>query len=149
MPTYTYACKNGHAFERYLPVAQYLDPQTCDCGAASDKVITAPMIFIAPDIHYRSPIDDRPITSKAARMEDLARSNCQPYDPEMKTDYLRRNERSQASLETSMDATVDREIALMPARKREKLQAELEGGMMAEPVRVTPAAKTVSVEIAR
>lgn len=145
MPTYCYQCTNGHAFERYLPLADYAQPQRCECGAFGRKVISAPMIVVAPDIHYTSPIDDRPITSMAARREDLARSGCRPYDPEMKTDYLRRNERQNAELEKAMDETVDREIAAMPARKREKLQAELEGGFTAEPLRVTPPAKPVTV----
>jgi uncharacterized protein (UPF0254 family) len=41
-------------------------------------------------------------------------------------------------LEKSVDETVDREIAVMPARKKEKLQAEMEGGLTADIARITP-----------
>lgn len=147
MPTYEYTCGNGHAFERYLPVAMFNEPQTCGCGAIGTKQISAPIIFRGQEICYDSPIDGRPITSMRARIEDLKRNGCQPYDPEMKTDYLRRNARQESELEKSVDETVDREIALMPAVKRERLQAEMEHGFTAEPVRVTPPAKPVKVEV--
>lgn len=144
MPNYDYACDCGKTFERYLPLAEYAQPQVCECGLVAQKIILkAPMAVVQPDICYDSPIDGRPITSKQARIEDLARSNCVPYDPEQKTDYLRRNERQQAELEAKMEATVDREIAQMPSRKRERLAAEMEGGMDVVPERYTASAKPI------
>lgn len=146
-PIYTFECANNHRFEKYAPMERYLDPQTCDCGLPGKKIITAPMIFVAPNVHYDSPIDGRPITSMAARREDLARSNCVPYDPDQKQDYHRRIERSEQELEKAVDETVDRELFNMPARKREKLEAELSGGFTAEPIRVTAPAKPIHTEI--
>lgn len=99
-----------------------------------------PVVFVAPNICYDSPVDGRHITSKQARIEDLKRHNCIEYDPEMRTDYQRRIKDNEASLEKHVEETVDREIATMPSRKREKLTAELEGGLTAEPVRQTRSA---------
>lgn len=147
MPTYEYRCTAGHKFDRYLPVSEYQTPQTCDCGSSARKIISLPNVFIRPEVRYDSPIDGRAITSEAARREDLARSNCIPYDPEMKTDYTRRQKESEAKLEKSLDETVDREIASMPARKREKLEAELREGVTVEPERITPPAKPITTEI--
>lgn len=109
-----------------------------------------PHLLIQPEISYLSPIDDRPITSKQARLQDLARSNCVPYDPDQKQDYTRRIEAQEAALEKAVDRTVESEIANMPARKREKLEAELQGGMTIDIVRTTrttPALKPIAKEI--
>lgn len=73
----------------------------------------------------------------AARREDLARSNCVEYDPEMRKDYQRRVEESDRKLEQSVDALLDKEISALPARKKERLASEMEGGLTADIVRQT------------
>jgi hypothetical protein len=148
MPTYLYICPNGTQFDRYLPVSRYKESQICECcGEVGNKVITVPNVFVSPDICYDSPIDGRPITSKKAREEDLARSNCVPYDPEIKKDYQRRIEREEKELDRAVDATIDKEIALMPARKREKLEAELQAGFTVTPERRTAPYQPIKAEI--
>lgn len=102
----------------------------------------APMGFVQRDVCYDSPIDGRAITNKHARIEDMRRAGCVEYDPGMRQDYERRIEREQASLEAKVEETVDREIASMPAVKKERLQAEMEGGLTAEPVRRSTDATT-------
>ncbi len=98
----------------------------------------APMAFVQRDICYDSPINGRHITNKHSRQEDLARSGCIEYDPGMKQDFQRRLAREEAALDKSVDETVDRMVAQMPAKKLDKLAAEMQGGMTAEPIRVTP-----------
>ena len=98
----------------------------------------APMIFVSPDIHYKSPIDGRSITNKSARLDDLARNNCVEYDPEMKTDYKRRIAESEKKLDKSVDEQVEKTISQMPSRKRERLEGELRAGLDAEVVRTAP-----------
>lgn len=127
MPIYSYICHAGHAFERYLPLDEYSAPQMCECGKASDKRITAPMIRVEK-IEYESPIDGRPIMTKQARIEDLARNNCVEYDPGMKDDYQRRQKAEADALDRSIDETVESEIYRMPTRKRELLESELRAG---------------------
>lgn len=36
---YQYRCNKGHEFDRVLPVSQYKEPQTCECGAESIKIL--------------------------------------------------------------------------------------------------------------
>lgn len=135
MPLYEYICEQGHAFERVLPVAEYKAPQHCVCGALGQKIISAPTVFASKDICYDSPIDGRPITSMKARLQDLARSNCVEYDPEIKKDYARRVEREQKHLEKTLDASVEAAVEAMPTRKRERLESELKAGADCVPER--------------
>lgn len=146
-PIYEYACLGGHDFERYLPVAQYQDAQYCECGELGVRRISLPMIFVKPDICYDSPITGEPITSMAKRLDDLAKHNCEPYDPDIKQHIAEKNKREEIALEKAVDETIDREIATMPARKREKLEAELHGGMTVEPIRQTAPYKPITTEI--
>lgn len=96
-----------------------------------------PMIFMGMDVCYDSPIDGRHITSRAARQEDLARSGCIEYDPEMKKDAAARRAESESNLEKSVDDHVEREFAAMPIKKKETLFAEIQAGVTVEPVRQT------------
>ncbi len=128
MPAYEYECPNGHHFERVLPVSEYDKPQTCECGAQGQKLISRTFGFVQRECRYDSPIDGRPITSWAQRRDDLARNGCQEYDPEMKKDAERFRAREQAKLEAAMDATVEEVIDKMPARKKESLERELSSG---------------------
>lgn len=162
-PTHDFQCPQGHVTEKFVDHGVDEIPcPACDTAytlnnkgdevlhvwvAATKVFLKFPMAFVSQDIHYESPIDGRPITSMAARMDDLARSGCRPYDPEMKTDYLRRQKESDASLEKDMLETVDREIAIMPARKREKLEAEMHGGIDVETARMTAPAKPITTRI--
>jgi putative FmdB family regulatory protein len=144
MPTYAYECQNGHYFERVLPVAEYATAQICECGSPGMKIIQAVRAFIQKGICYDSPIDGRPITSMRARRDDLARNNCQEYDPEMKKDYHRRIERQQAELERSLESSVEAAVEAMPVRKREKLQEELAGGADVVPERQAAPFKSIT-----
>lgn len=95
------------------------------------------MMVQVKEIRYESPIDGKPITSKQARQEDLARSGCVEYDPEMKTDYNRRIEREEKELESKMEESVNAAIAQMPTKKRETLVTELQSGADIDTLRLT------------
>lgn len=138
MPTYVLRCPNDHEFELFLRYSELDKPQFCECGEIATRQFRPPMIFVQKDICYDSPVDGRPITSKQARLEDLKRHGCVEYEPGMKQDQDRRMKESEIALDKSVDATVEREVALMPAHKKEQLVAELHGGVTAEPVRITP-----------
>jgi len=101
------------------------------------RVMEAPMVFVKPDVHYESPIDGRVISSKQQRLDDLARSNCIEYDPEMKTDAERRRQEADKVLDKAVDSTVEAAFEKMPVKKKERLTNELVGGITAEPVRLT------------
>lgn len=146
MPLHDFRCERGHVTEEF--VAQGVDQITCACYLPASKVfLTPPMGFVQADVCYDSPIDGRPITSRQARIEDMRRNDCIEYDPEMKKDAERRIRERDAELERSVDESVDATIAAMPARKREKLEAEMFAGLTAVPERGTADLKPVTVEV--
>ena len=104
--------------------------------------------YVQRDCRYDSPIDGRAITSWAQRREDLARNNCQEYDPEMKKDAERFRAQKQAQLEASLDTTVEKTILSMDGKKREKLGNELQSGLDVTPTRGS-VDKSTLVEIAK
>jgi hypothetical protein len=147
VPTYVYQCLDGHYFERILRVADYKEPQVCECGMSATKIISAATVFASPDVCDDSPVTGKPITSMKARLDDLARSHCTPYDPEIKKDYTRRIEREQLQLERSVEATVEATIEQMPVRKREQLETELRSGADCAPERqAAPFVSTTKVQ---
>lgn len=104
-----------------------MDCSQCDLAAV--RLFTPPLLVkVAADVCYDSPVTGEPITSHAARVEDLKRHDCIPYDPEMKTDYHRRREESQAALERAVDDTVAQEVAKLSSGQREKLVNEVVHG---------------------
>jgi len=69
----------NQTYEYIKPAAQYLESPFC-CGVKTEKVIlNAPMGHVV-NIHYTSPIDGRPITTKQARIDDLKRSGSRPWE---------------------------------------------------------------------
>ena len=127
MPVYSYRCSIGHNFELFMAVSNHRSIIDCPyCDGKAQTVITAPlMVKASPDVCYDSPIDGKPITSMAAREEDLKRNNCRPYDPMRKDDYIRRQADSRKELDAAVDATVEESIAKMPTAKRAKLWSEV------------------------
>jgi len=139
MPTYQYLCtRTKKRFERILCVADHVSEIPCKCGSMASQVITAPMVIIPSHMSatgvsaYRSPIDGRLITTQAQRREDLARNDCIEYEPGMRQDVDRRVMEDERSLDKSVDETIDRELATMPAHKLERLDAEMTAGLSAE-----------------
>lgn len=122
MPIYQAKCDTcGTVQEYYAPVAQCHVTPEC-CGGKTEKVIlTAPMGFVS-HIAYTSPIDGRPITTKQARADDLARSNCRPW--EGMEQERKEASRRQAYAEQAQDAKLERCIAdTLASMEPEKKQA--------------------------
>jgi hypothetical protein len=140
-PMHDFQCPTGHVFTAYQPLDKLDATMACaQCKAMADKVfLKAPMGFVKMDVHYTSPVDGRPITSWNEHVEELARTDTIVYEPGIKQDQERNQRMRDEALEKAVDETVEREVATMPARKKEKLAAELEGGLTADVQRVTPA----------
>lgn len=135
MPIYAFRCACGDEFDRYLKLAEYDQPQTCDCGRTAQRKICPTMIAV--DIPaYQSPIDGRWINSRLQRAEDLKRNGCVEYEPSMKEHAAATRAREDAELDARVEETVEAEIHAMPSRKREKLIAEMESGVDVEYARV-------------
>ena len=140
MPIYIYRCPEGHVSEDFMPMSRHCPIIICQqCGMSACQVITAPLLVkVAQDVSYDSPIDGAPITSWAAREEDLKRSHCRPYDPEMKTDYTNRLKQEDAALDRSIEAHAEAVTEKMTTAQRGKLYSELtEQGTTAEIVRTS------------
>jgi hypothetical protein len=126
MPLYDYACPMGHQQTIFLCLADHTERVSCACGHWASQIISAPLLVkAAQDVCYDSPIDGRPITNHQARQEDMKRNGCREYDPEQKTDYLRRIKEGQAQFDKSIDDTVEECIEKMPTRQRSRLASEL------------------------
>lgn len=127
MPVYEYRCQKGHKFDRYLSMADYREPQTCDCGAEAKKIFSRPMLNLdmQPWDRYISPATGEVITSYKERNEDMKKSGCVDYEPSLKANTTKHMNTEDAKLEKAMDETVEREIANMPSDKKEKLFNEV------------------------
>jgi hypothetical protein len=139
-PLHDFLCPNGHVFEKFQPLDYLREFAQCPhCDLDARKVfLSPPGSFVRMDYRYESPVSGRPITSYREHMEELARNDSVVYEPGIKQDQERNERMREQALDRAIDETVEREIATMPAVKRERLTAELEGGMSAEAVRITP-----------
>ena len=139
MPTYPYRCANKHETVKFFRVKDYEEAVDCDkCDLAAVRIFTAPvMVKAAQDVRYTSPVDDRPITTHAARREDMKRHDCIEYDPEMRKDAARKHRERSEAFERGVEETVAQEIAKMPAKKKAKLVQEVvHQGLTTEAVRI-------------
>lgn len=111
----------------------------CHCGLTMKVYVEKPHVHHVPvkvDIqivckhfeNYESPTSGEIVNGFKARKEDMARTGCVEYDPEMKTDYKNRIAREEKELSEKVEETVNKEIARMPARKRGQLFNELANG---------------------
>lgn len=129
MPLYDVRCSaTEKIFERMIPLVNFEEPITCDCGATANRVISTPM-FSVDNTDYNCPITDKWIGSKRQHEENLKEHGCRVLEPGEKEQNSQRRANDDASLEHSIDQTVEREIATMPSVKRERLFSELESGL--------------------
>jgi len=125
MPCYEHLCGKGHKFDRYLKLAELDQVQTCECGSAAKRLISAP--FVQVDFPaYQSPASGKWITSRTQRREDLKATNCVEYEPSMKDEMAKRHAAEDAALEKKVDEHVEQEIYNMPAKQREQLANEVQ-----------------------
>lgn len=147
MPLYEYRCPECRAEQSEFRSVDERD-NAPECHGPMRRILTVPMAFVR-EVNYQSPTDGRPITSLKAHQEELARTNCVVYEPGIKQDQERNEKRREEALERNIAATVEKEIAAMPTRKRERLAAELHGGLTAEPVRSTANYKPITQTVER
>lgn len=106
------------------------------CGYLAERVIVAPMVV--NDLPgYESPIDGRWIEGRRARHEDLKRNHCRPWETGEREYQERVRQNHNTDFDASVDADIERQVSLMPARKRELLEQEVRAGATAQVVRNT------------
>lgn len=125
MPVYQSKCaKCGMVHEYIRKIAECLDTPIC-CGEKTKKVIlTAPMGWVE-NIAYTSPIDGRPITTKQARIEDLKRNNCRPWEgmEQEKKEASRRADIEEKAFDAKLEKTIGETFAAMPSEKKRALES--------------------------
>jgi hypothetical protein len=120
-----------------MPMALYRQTVVHSCAGIGQKMILPPMV--RGDIPgYSSPIDGRWVEGRRARLEDLRRSGCRPYEPGEKEQNERARVRENERLDSRIDQTVEQAVLTMPARKKELLEQEVLAGATAVVERSTP-----------
>jgi hypothetical protein len=136
MPLYAYSCQCGARFDRYLPLAFYNAQQVHLCGRVAEKrILPTPVMGDLPG--YVSPVSGRWIEGRKARMEDLKRTGCRPYEQGEKEAAMRVRAKEESDFDRAIEETVEAEVAQMPARKKELLAQEVLGGADVQVVRST------------
>src|ERR1700704_3973170 len=98
-----------------------------NCAGVGQKIFLPPMV--RGDLPgYESPIDGRWIEGRRARVEDLRRHGCRPYEPGEKEQNERARVQENERLDRRVDETVERAFDAMPARKKELLEQEVRSG---------------------
>lgn len=128
MPTYTYKCKKDHVFDLFLPFSESDSPQTCECGAETERYFTPqalPSFIIKGFEAYESPMTGEIIRSNKQRLEDMKKHNCVEYDPEIKTDQRRHAEEADKAIEKSVDETVERAFGQMTTDEKHAIAHDM------------------------
>lgn len=135
MPMYEFKCDCGHRVDKFLKMAAYNTPQTCNCGRVMTRQISVPSI--QPDLSpYNCPITGKLIDGRKAHRENLARHGCRVLEAGETAQAKRAAVESERQLDKSVDETVESFVANLPTRKAEQLVAEIQGGLTAETVRL-------------
>ena len=111
MPLYAYLCPKGHEFDRYLPLSEYDSPQTCECGLKARKVLGLNYIQASFE-PYESPASGKIINGPKARREDLAQTNCRPWEglDTEKAETEKRRRYADEKLEKSIQKSVEDQL---------------------------------------
>lgn len=84
MPVYEFECSNGHVTHDFRGVDERNDPLRCDCGKLAHRILSATQGIVkfpaAGGREYVSPASGKYITTERQRRDDLARTNCRPYE---------------------------------------------------------------------
>ncbi len=134
MPIYEYKCECGRKVDKFLKLEEHSKPQRCECGAWMVKQFSAPMI--RGDYQaYNCPVTGKLIDGRKAHRENLAQHGCRVLEAGEREQVEQYRRRSDAALDKAVDATADEFVATLPTRDREKLVAEIQGGLTTEIVR--------------
>src|SRR5688572_17172708 len=124
MPCYSTRCLScdlpGLIYRR---VADRDNLEQCPlCGETMERVIDKPMVSVFAG--YKSPVDGRPITSRAERAKDLKRAKAYEWEPGIEKDIARKQEYLKAEAFKPISDAVDETVrALNTAGKLENLNA--------------------------
>jgi len=136
MPTYAFKCPScGTKFDRYLKLADYRAPQTCECGKIADKVITS--TFVRVDVPaYSCPITNRRIEGRTEHEKNLRDHGCRILEPGETARAAAARRAEDEALENKIAESAAEFVATLPPKKQEQLAVELEHGADVEITRI-------------
>lgn len=109
MPLYEYACRRlecGRRFDVFKRVAELDREERCQCGEIADRQIVKTLAVRGMFEPYVSEASGRVITTPSQRRDDLARTGCIEYDPEMRKDVQRSNEEADKKFDQLLDRSL-------------------------------------------
>jgi len=117
MPLYEYQCLNcGKHQDAYRKISDRNDSPLC-CGKATEKCITLPTVL--PDLPgYESPVSGKWIEGRKARIEDLRRTGCRPYEEGERKDYERSKKDFEKSEDTRLKEVMTAAYDALPSEQR-------------------------------
>jgi putative FmdB family regulatory protein len=129
-------CKRGRSV--FLKLADINSSVFCQhCGFSMNRQISAP--FVRGDLPaYECPVTGRMIEGRRAHEENLKQTGCRIWEPGETAERARKRAEADAKLESAIEETADQFIAGLPTEKRDRLAAEMEGGLTAQVERSTP-----------
>lgn len=110
MPAYEYQCASGHRTVEYRSVLDRGRDALCHCGLTARKGIFTPPRVFGDFPGYESPATGRWIEGRRARVEDLKRSGCRPYEEGEREDAKRRAQQAEIETDARIDEAVERTL---------------------------------------
>lgn len=129
MPYYEFECAAGHLTDDYRTMETRNDPLRCDCGKLAHRVISATQGIVkfpaAGGREYVSPASGKYITTERQRRDDLARTDCRPYEGlESETkEAARKRAAEEKKQDAKIHENVSRAYYQLPPSKRKVLAA--------------------------
>lgn len=132
MPIYSYKCETPgceERFDKFLPLAQYQEEQSCpSCLQPAVKVLS-PCRVIGDYPAYNCPITGKLIDGRKAHNENLKRTGCRILEPGETREFKKSLKTEDQKFEKELDHSVEKFIDQLPAEKKDKLMAEAEAGL--------------------
>jgi putative FmdB family regulatory protein len=110
VPVYEYQCPEGHVVNALRRVVDRDRVPECPCGHLTQKVILTPPRVFGDYEGYESPASGKWISGRRARVEDLKRTHCRPYEEGERQEFERRQAAVDRELDTTVDEVVDRTL---------------------------------------
>ena len=127
MPMYDFKCQAGHRFERMVPLAEFDQVQSCQCGEPAQRLISAPL-FTVDNTGYTCPVTGSWIGSKHQHEENLKVHGCRVLETGEKEANLKKRQEAEAQFDKSIEDSVEKELSTWGSDKMEKLANELVNG---------------------
>lgn len=111
MPLYEYLCDNGHRSEGVRPMAESAMPQLCpSCRKTAWRILSPTRVF--GDFEgYESPVTGKWVEGRRARLEDLKRNHCRPYEDGEREQFALRAAAEDRELDKTIDEIVEQTAA--------------------------------------